>query len=78
MSIDSCSHNITTNSYVNEDGITKGVRSRPKEDETNRFKGAFQAGEEKSELCKVPGHVKTHRIVINLDDKNRFTDEVTV
>lgn len=24
------------------------------------------------------GHAKTHRIVINLDDKNRFTDEVTV
>ena len=28
---------------------------------------------------KVSGQpVKTHRIVINLDDKNRFTDEVTV
>lgn len=24
------------------------------------------------------GHERTHRIVINLDDKNRFTDEVTV
>ena len=24
------------------------------------------------------GHAKTHRIVINLDDKNRFTEEVTV
>lgn len=26
----------------------------------------------------VAGHGRTHRIVINLDDRNRFTDEVTV
>ena len=69
VSIDSCSDN--------ESGITRGVRLRPKEDEIDRSKSAFQAKEEKSE-CKAPGHVKTHRIVINLDDKNRFTDEVTV
>jgi G protein-coupled receptor 158 len=24
------------------------------------------------------GHARTHAIVINLDDKNRFTEEVTV
>lgn len=24
------------------------------------------------------GHARTHKIVINLDDKNRFTEEVTV
>ena len=36
------------------------------------------SGDEKADSTKAPGPVKTHRIVINLDDKNRFTDEVTV
>ena len=42
--------------------------------------GQVELGLEMSEGGgKVPGQpVKTHRIVINLDDKNRFTDEVTV
>ena len=42
------------------------------------LKEAITSGEEKADGTKIPGQVKTHRIVINLDDKNRFTDEVTV
>ena len=42
------------------------------------YKGQLSGGDEKVEGKKVSGPVKTHRIVINLDDKNRFTDEVTV
>ena len=40
------------------------------------YKGT--TGDEKADGVKISGPVKTHRIVINLDDKNRFTDEVTV
>ena len=38
------------------------------------YKSPLNSASEKVEGPKV----KTHRIVINLDDKNRFTDEVTV
>lgn len=55
---------------------------RPPEVATNGFK-------EKNELKSSPssaetvkgvrsGHARTHAIVINLDDKSRFTEEVTV
>lgn len=36
-----------------------------------------EAGKSHSYLIKS-GHAKTHSIVINLDDKSRFTEEVTV
>lgn len=35
-----------------------------------------QPGVETNQLRS--GHARTHKIVINLDDKNRFTEEVTV
>lgn len=33
---------------------------------------------DKNGRCFKSGHAKTHSIVINLDDKSRFTEEVTV
>ena len=48
-------------------------------DSNTQFKGPLSSNcDDKVHGAKATGQVKTHRIVINLDDKNRFTDEVTV
>ena len=70
---------MTRNSYTDRTKASENVASRRSGGEHSTYsKNKFK--EDKSEGGgKIPGQpVKTHRIVINLDDKNRFTDEVTV
>ena len=80
VSIDSCSHNLTRNTYTDKTTTNENITTRHTSGEHSTYtKGAFLNKDGKSEgVGKASGPVKTHRIVINLDDKNRFTDEVTV
>ena len=80
VSIDSCSHNLTRNTYTEKTTANENITTRHTGGEHSTYtKGAFLNKDGKSEgVGKSSGPVKTHRIVINLDDKNRFTDEVTV
>ena len=80
VSIDSCSHNLTRNTYTEKSAAGENIVTRRKGgDHSSYTKGSYTNKDDKNEgTGKVAGPVKTHRIVINLDDKNRFTDEVTV
>ena len=80
VSIDSCSHNLTRNTYTEKTAAAENIITRRSGGEHSSYsKGQYTNKDDKNEGSgKVSGPVKTHRIVINLDDKNRFTDEVTV
>ena len=80
VSIDSCSHNLTRNNYMDKKEAVTSDTVMIKRTGIGKagYKGTLITGDEKTDSAKISGPVKTHRIVINLDDKNRFTDEVTV
>lgn len=59
-------------------GVSDPIMVKRTDGEKVKMKGPITSGEENADGTKIAGPVKTHRIVINLDDKNRFTDEVTV
>ena len=82
VSIDSCSHNVTRTNFNDKKGTARDAMTMHRGDDgdgNTQFKGPLSSNcDDKVHGTKATGHVKTHRIVINLDDKNRFTDEVTV
>ena len=82
VSIDSCSHNVTRTDFNDKKGTATDAMMMHRGadgDGNTQFKGPLSSNcDDKVHGAKATGHVKTHRIVINLDDKNRFTDEVTV
>ena len=78
VSIDTCGHNITRNSQIGKERASDPMMLKRTDAEKLRLTGAVTNKDEKTEAIHTTGPVKTHRIVINLDDKNRFTDEVTV
>ncbi|PSN35115.1 hypothetical protein C0J52_25953 [Blattella germanica] len=61
---------------VKVDGYGEGVSSKPSHSQSSSEGASPNMGSNNRNLKS--GHARTHAIVINLDDKNRFTEEVTV
>ena len=61
--------------HVKVDGFGEGTSSKQSQSSSE---GASPNNAGSNNRNLKSGHARTHAIVINLDDKNRFTEEVTV
>ena len=62
---------------VKVDGFGEGISSKPSHSQSSSD-GSSPNNTGSNNRNLKSGHARTHAIVINLDDKNRFTEEVTV
>lgn len=60
-----------------EEGDTASSSTYPPAAEAKN-KEVKSSGADSNGRYLMSGHARTHSIVINLDDKSRFTDEITV
>ncbi|XP_044758151.1 probable G-protein coupled receptor 158 [Coccinella septempunctata] len=63
---------------VTEGSSSKNIEHTPIIELTQKEDKSSSPNSDRNGRCLKSGHAKTHAIVINLDDKSRFTEEVTV
>ncbi|XP_045478529.1 probable G-protein coupled receptor 158 [Harmonia axyridis] len=63
---------------VKEGSSSETVKNTPTIELKQKDEKSSSPNSDRNGRCLKSGHAKTHSIVINLDDKSRFTEEVTV